>query len=122
MPNVLDHETLLTGKVTEEDCLRIQQALVEMPTGMFANDNSLQLIFDSGCSRTATAFREDFIDGMIAKLPNPVVMDGIVGGIKCQEAGTVRYEIQDDKGEIQVISTMAYLMPGLKVRLLSPHQ
>jgi hypothetical protein len=47
-------------------------------------------------------------------------MDGIAGGLDIAQEGTVRYEVLDDKGELQVIETDAYLIPTLGCHLFSP--
>jgi hypothetical protein len=47
-------------------------------------------------------------------------MEGIAGGLQIRRQGIVRYEVLDDKGELQVLETSAYLIPGLQCRLFSP--
>ena len=99
--------------INEEDLKRLQATLGDLPQGLLANGDSFNLIFDSGCTRASTGFREDFIDGTLQTLPTPVIMTGIAGGLEIKEHGLVRYQVVTDNGSIKTIEIPAYLMPTL---------
>ena len=80
---------------------------------MLGTDDSFEIIFDTGCTKTSTAYTEDFIAGSLRDLPTPIQLEGIAGGLEITQKGTVRYEVLDDKGELQVLTAKAFLIPAL---------
>ena len=112
---------MMTGKIEGEDRMRLRKVFADLPQGLLGAGDNFELILDTGCSKTGTGFKEDFVIGSLADLDKPVFMDGIAGGLQITQHGTVRYEVLDDKGELQVLQTDAYYIPLLKCRLFSPH-
>lgn len=90
---------LLTGSVGSEDMLRLQRTLADMPSFMLGETGTFDLIIDTGCSCGATGVEDDFVEGSLKDLDEPVFMKGIAGGIKITQRGIVRYEILVDNGE-----------------------
>ena len=80
--------------------------------------DSKEAIIDTGCSRTLTYDRKDFITYKET--------DGEVEGLgthKIIGTGTVKYTVLDDKGvKADIICKDAIHVPTLDVRLLSPQQ
>ena len=111
---------MMTGKISEEDCTRLRKVLEDLPQGLLSEGDSFQLILDTGCTKTGTGYKDDFIPGTLRDLPTPVRMDGIAGGLTISQVGMVRWEVLDNKNEVQVIETEAYLIPDLHCRLFSP--
>ena len=46
---------------------------------MITKDDHFKLIFDSGCSKTVSPQKSDFIAGSLVDLVNPLAMEGIAG-------------------------------------------
>ena len=111
---------MMTAGIKDTDRTRLRMVLEDLPQAMLAEGDSFQLILDTGCTKTGTGFIEDFIPGTLHDLPSPVRMDGIAGGLTIKQVGTVRYEVLDNKSEVQVIETEAFYIPDLKCRLFSP--
>ena len=111
---------MLTGKIREQDWLQLIQVLDDLPQGLLAAGDSLKLIVDTGCTKTETGYVEDFLPGTLKALEQPILIDGIAGGLKITKAGVVRYKVLDDAGELQVIEADAYYIPSLNCRLFSP--
>lgn len=81
---------------------------------------AFNVIIDSGCTMSSTFNKDDFIPGTLRKLPRPLEMEGISGGLKVEWIGQARFEVQTTAGEIRVITTKAYYIPELRCRLFSP--
>jgi hypothetical protein len=111
---------LNTPKLPPNELKRLQAALEDLPQGLLTAEDSFPLIFDTGCSKTATGFKADFDPGSLHDLPNPLIMTGIAGGLEVTQVGTVSYDVQMPNAEITTIQTDAYYMPHLKCRLISP--
>jgi hypothetical protein len=111
---------LLTAKVSGDVQLKLRKVLVDEPLGLLSRGGEFELIVDSGCTKTATGFEADFIPGTLANLEHPIRMDGIAGGLNIRQEGKVRYEIIDDKGNVQELVAEAYHIPQLGCRLFSP--
>ena len=114
------HGLLMTGKIRDDVRLRLRKILADEPVGLLSRGAEFELIIDTGCTKTGTAFAQDFIPGTLQDLPHPIRIDGIAGGLPITQQGQVRYELIDDKGSIQEIIADAYLIPGLGCRLFSP--
>jgi hypothetical protein len=76
------------------------------------------LIVDTGCSTTSTGYKEDFVPDTLRPLKS--VISGISGDMKISHEGIARYEVLDDKNNIQVLQLHAFLVPNMRTRLLSP--
>ena len=122
--NLRKHRTpmgmLNSQTLTPNDLTRLKLVLEDLPQGLLNKTDSFPLIFDTGCSKTATGFRTDFDPGSLKPLDPPLTMTGIAGGLQVNEIGTVSYDVQMPDAEIVTIKTSAYYMPHLKCRLFSP--
>ena len=105
---------MMTGKITDDDRLRLRQVLDEFPKGLLASGDSFELIFDTGCTKTGTGCKSDFVPGTLENLKELIQMEGIAGGLRIAQQGVVRYEVLDNKGEVQVLLADAYLIPRLQ--------
>ena len=114
------HGQMMTCKIQTDDLMILQRVIDDVPQGLLTAADSFDLIIDTGCTKTGTGFASDFVPGSLRNLSSPVKMSGIAGGLSIKQEGTVRYEVLDDQGELQVLEVEAYLMPGLNCRLLSP--
>ena len=93
-------------------------ALEALPTNLLTPGEVKNIIIYSGCSKTVTGFKDDFMD--LQPLDQHLIMEGIAGQLHATHKGTVRYEVIDSRGEVAELKTSALYMPGLKCRLLSP--
>jgi GAG-pre-integrase domain len=79
------------------------------------------LIVDMGCSTTSTGYKEDFVQDTLRPLKSVISgISGISGDMKISHEGIARYEVLDDKNNIQVLQLHAFLVPNMRTRLLSP--
>jgi hypothetical protein len=112
---------LLAGKINNNDIrLRLRTHIIDEPVGLLTKNGDFDLIIDTGCTKTATGFIEDFLPNTLQNLDRPIRMDGIAGGLDIKKQGKVRYEIVDDRGSVQELIVDAYHIPGLGCRLFSP--
>ena len=112
---------LLVGKINKDEVrLRLRKIIADEPLGLLSHNGDFDLIIDTGCTKTATSFPEDFLPNTLVNLERPIRMDGIAGGLDIKQEGKVRYEIVDDNGEIQEIVVDAFYIPKLGCRLFSP--
>jgi hypothetical protein len=79
-------------------------------------------IIDTGCSNGATGSEDDFVPESLKKLSEPVLMDGIAGGLVISQKGIIQCQIITATGKIRTLEYEAYLVPGLKCRLFSPQR
>jgi len=111
------NRVLLTAKLSTDGTKRVRQALNAIPAQLYTPDDSKNLILDTGCSSTATGFKDDFIPGTLVKLDEPKPMDGVGGTMFATHVGQVRYEALDDSGQIQGLEGFAFYVPGMDCRL-----
>jgi hypothetical protein len=112
---------MLVGKVKTEDIQqRLRRHIIDEPVGLLTTNGDFDLIIDTGCTKTATGFTEDFLPGSLKDLARPIRMDGIAGGLDIKQEGKVKYEIVDDRGSVQELIVNAFYIPGLGCRLFSP--
>jgi hypothetical protein len=52
-----------------------------MPQDLLTAGDSFELIVDTGCTKTATGYEEDFVDGSVVNLDRALNMAGIAGGL-----------------------------------------
>jgi len=57
------HGLVLTTRLTDEDCVRLRAIIEDLPKGYLAHDNSFDLIFDAGCTKPATGFKQILLLG-----------------------------------------------------------
>jgi hypothetical protein len=75
--------------VNDVDRDRLRKVLDDLPQGLLGVGDSFELIFDTGCSKTGTGFKEDFVPGSLKDLDQPIQMDGIAGGLEIKQEGLV---------------------------------
>ena len=111
---------MMTGEINTIDLTHLRKVLEDLPKGLLAYDNGYEVILDTRCTKTGTGHHKDFIARTLRKLDPLIAMSGITGSLPIEEEGVMRFEVIDDKGELQVIEAEAYLIPGLQCRLFSP--
>ena len=47
----------------------------------------------------------------------PLAMEGMAGQLIAKQKGTIRYEVINDAGELSVLETKGYYLPGIQLRL-----
>ena len=82
--------------------------------------DAIYAVVDTGCSKSCSPFKEDFIPGTMRKLPHPTSLGGIAGDLKVEYEGDLCWETLNDKGDIIQFRSTGYLVPGLPSRLFSP--
>ena len=113
--------SLLVGLIKKDEVrLRLRRLIADEPVGLLSQNGDFDLIIDTGCTKTATGFVQDFLPNTLTDLDRPIRMDGIAGGLDIKQEGKVRYEIIDDDGEVQEIQVDAFYIPKLGCRLFSP--
>jgi hypothetical protein len=83
-------------------------------------DDTFELIMDSGCLKSIGPCVTDFIPGSLVDLEMPLTMDGIAGQLIAHQKGRLRYEVLNDTVGITVLECNGYHLPELKIRLFSP--
>ena len=81
-------------------------------------DGAFHVIVDTGCTNSATPFKEDFEE--LVELKHPAKLHGIGGITETTHGGILRYQCIDTKGEIITIRTFGYYNPHQNVRLFGP--
>ena len=79
-------------------------------------------VVDSGASKFATSDPMDFVEGTYEKDKAGTMMKGIAGGLQIVGRGTVRYEVMDHNGVIQIITGEGLHVEGLPCRLIPPQK
>ena len=114
------HGMLMTCKLPEATRLQVLDALQSLPNQLIQKGDVIPLIMDTGASRTVTGMKDDFLPGTLHDLATPLVLGGVEGKLVAEQAGTVRYEMLDDAGELVVVECEAIYSPTLCCRLFSP--
>ena len=87
------------------------------PTEMY------DVIIDTGCSNSASAYMEDFVKGSVKPLAKPITIEGIGGDIQVKEYGLLNWECIDNQGNTTKLQHYGHYAPALKnIRLLSPQR
>jgi len=110
----------MTTTLGDEDMLQLQKVLSDMPTGLLVTGDCILLILDTGCTTPGMGYSDDFMPRSLNTLSTPVIMSGIAGGMQVTQSGIVCCEILNDAGDVSVLETKAYFMPGLNCHLISP--
>jgi hypothetical protein len=84
-------------------------------------DNTYQILWDTGASKTLTFDQKDFIDG-IDWFNNPQLAVGITAGLKILGKGKVCWNILLNNTDTMTIELEAYYCPSASRRLLCPQQ
>ena len=99
------------------DALRVHLNQVVDPA-FEALKGAFQFVVDTGCTTTATPFKEDF--EKLVKLEHPVTLHGIAGDQEVTHGGVVKFDCVNSLGDIVTIRTFGYYNPHQNIRLFSP--
>ena len=111
---------LCTEKLCSETSAAVRNVLETTPCFLGQMEGQFPVVLDTGCTRTVTFDKADFVDGTLQDLPETKSLSGIGGGLPVTQEGIVRYEVLSPQGEVVQIETPAYHCPDLKIRLFSP--
>ena len=75
------------------------------------------IVIDTGCSFSLTPFKDDFV-GMLETADHCHVT-GLADSLAIEGQGTVEWKIRDVFGNVAIVRTRAYHVPGARIRLLS---
>ena len=90
---------------------------------LLGEQDIFDVIADTGCSNTASAFKEDFIPGSLQKMEKPITISGVGGDIKVEYYGKLSWECITTTGEVARLEHYGHYAPALKnIRLLSPQR
>ena len=81
-------------------------------------DGAFHVIIDTGCSTSASPYKEDFES--LGPLRKPVTLTGIAGESTVTKVGLLKCQCINTKGEIVTVRTVNLYDPNLHVRLFSP--
>lgn len=84
--------------------------------------DTFPIVVDSGCSRTLSSFKKDFIQSSFKPRTETRSVQGFAGSLSSIEAtGTISWKITDDAGELrELIIPNCLYVPASNTRLLSP--
>ena len=88
------------------------------PEHLGSHKGNFKVIWDSGASLSITPDSRDFV-GPITQPQMSSVLSGIVKGTQITGEGLIMWEVKDVNGNPRVIKTKGYLVPKVKMRLLS---
>jgi hypothetical protein len=111
---------LNTARLRPEDQSLLRAAIQAMPAHLYAENDSVLWVIDTGCTDTSTGFRDDFKAGTLKEMKVPRPMAGAGGMTFATHEGTVAFEVLADNGTVHPLETTSYFVPGLDCRLLSP--
>ncbi|MGH7974286.1 MAG: hypothetical protein ACREBR_02075 [bacterium] len=77
------------------------------------------IVFDCGASKTITPYEDDFI-GEIRRPPPGMELKGISSGLPIRGIGTIKWLFTDTTGQVHPLTTEAYFVPLMTIRLFSP--
>ena len=97
---------------------RASNALFSASAG--SNSRAFSAIADTGCSRSCSNDKTDFVPGTLEELDKPVALGGIAGSLLITHSGMVHWETVDAFGNIIEFNTRAFYHPDLPGRLFSP--
>ena len=88
-----------------------------MPAEFYTDQDSIDIVFDSGCTTTMNPFKEDCFGEI-----TPVIksMRGLGATYKVTGEKYVEWKFRDDYGVKQKIKVKELLVPSSRVRLFSP--
>ena len=69
---------VMTEKLKQEDLTRLRKVLEDLPAGLLSHDNCMNLIINSGCTKTSTGFLDDFVPGTLVQLDQPIAMQELL--------------------------------------------
>ena len=81
-------------------------------------EGAFHVIVDTGCSNSASPFKEDF--EKLVTLDPPIKLYGIGGITEATQGGILRYQCVSTTGDILTIRTFGYYNPHQNVRLFGP--
>lgn len=92
-----------------------------IPPALSTSPSRHPVIFDTGASLAISPFRDDFSESMSIP-PGDLKLGGMANGLTIEGMGTVTWFFTTITGEDVSIQSMAYFVPGAKVRLISPQR
>ena len=111
---------LMTGKLSPLQVDQVQSLMQDLSCNHIEGLNNKAVVIDTGCSRSASAFEDDFIEGTLVPLREPFTLSGIAGSCVATHQGKLHYEVIDDDGKIATLQMDGLLMKDLGCRLYSP--
>ena len=81
-------------------------------------DGAFHFIVDTGCSTSASPHKEDFES--LFDLAKPITLHGIAGNSQVTQAGMMRFQCINTRGEVTLVRTPGFYDTNLHVRLFSP--
>ena len=111
---------LMTGKLSPLQLNQVQSLMQDLSYNQIEGINNKSLVIDTGCSRSASAFEDDFIEGTLLPLREPFTLSGIAGSCVATHQGKLCYEVIDDDGKVATLQMDGLLMKDLGCRLYSP--
>ena len=79
------------------------------------------IFLDTGFYRNYTLFRDDLVEGALARLFHAHLMDGIGASLESNHEGTLHHKVIHNEGKVSVLEVTGIFMPELKGILLIPH-
>ena len=107
-------------KLSDFKLHQLRYVLKSLTSEIINKDDTNPIILDNGCSRSATGFRDDFVDGNIVWLCHTHLMKGIGASLEATHEVTLHYEVINYKGKVSVLEGAGLFMPDLKYRHLIP--
>jgi hypothetical protein len=93
----------------------LRTVLESSSCSLLANNNSFELIMDSGCSKPVSPCKANFVPGSLIDLDVRLTMDEMAGQLVAHRKGRLRYKILNNAGGVFILKYEGYLLPGLKV-------
>ena len=112
----------MTAKLSTEGSSKVRKSLESLPAYIFTQNDSKQIIVDTGASVTASGDKSDFLPETFTPLSEPIPLDGIGGSLEATHRGICRFEVITDDGSIAVMNIEAVYAKDLGATLLSPQE
>ena len=74
--------------------------LESLTSDLLKKDDNKPILLYTGCSRSATGFRDDSVEGTLVRLCHPYQIDGISAQLEATHKGTIHYEENNDEGKV----------------------
>ena len=115
---IVDSTSLgLHSLITARTAIANSIHLIPLQLGVSQTKPVLQ---DTGASACTSPDLDDFEEGTLEDLTQPVTMDGIGGGVQIKQAGILRYHTIDDRGAPAILRCPGFYLPEVPLRLFSP--
>ena len=74
-----------------------------IPSDLRNNGDTKPILLDTGCSKSSTGFKEDFLEGTLVQLFHTYLMDGICASLESTHELTLHKKIINDEEEFSVL-------------------